>query len=33
MPERQVSLDSFGGDKEAYQHWLDSQKSKEYTEV
>lgn len=26
MPERQVSLDSFGGDKEAYERWLESQK-------
>lgn len=26
MPERQVSLASFGGDKAAYQSWLDSQK-------
>ena len=33
MPERQVSVDSFRGDKEAYQRWLESQKGKEYTEV
>lgn len=26
MPERQVSVDSFGGDKEAYEQWLESQK-------
>lgn len=26
MPERQVSIDSFGGDKEAYETWLASQK-------
>ncbi|MGK7905480.1 MAG: hypothetical protein AB4352_29560 [Hormoscilla sp.] len=26
MPERQVSLDSFGGNKEAYARWLESQK-------
>lgn len=26
MPERQVSLDSFGGNKEAYDRWLSSQK-------
>ncbi|GET40842.1 hypothetical protein [Microseira wollei] len=26
MPERQVSIDSFGGDKEAYQNWLESDK-------
>lgn len=26
MPERIVSLDSFGGDKEAYERWLASQK-------
>jgi hypothetical protein len=26
MPDRQVSLDSFGGDKEAYDRWLESQK-------
>ncbi|WP_323254050.1 hypothetical protein [Spirulina sp. CCNP1310] len=25
MPERQVSLDSFGGDADAYQKWLDAQ--------
>lgn len=33
MPERQVSLDSFGGDKEAYQRWLESQENKQATEV
>ncbi len=33
MPERQVSVDSFRGDKAAYQRWLESQKGKEYTEV
>jgi hypothetical protein len=34
MPERQVSLDSFRGDKEAYQRWLEFEKTgKEYTEV
>jgi hypothetical protein len=27
MPERQVSLDSFGGDKEAYYHWQESQET------
>jgi hypothetical protein len=26
MPERQVSVNSFGGDKEAYGQWLESQK-------
>lgn len=26
MPERQVSVDSFGGDQEAYKQWLESQK-------
>ncbi len=26
MPERQVSIDSFGGDKAAYEQWLASQK-------
>lgn len=26
MPERQVSIDSFGGNKEAYEQWLASQK-------
>jgi hypothetical protein len=26
MPERQVSLASFGGDKQAYESWLESQK-------
>ena len=26
MPDRQVSLDSFGGDQEAYDRWLASQK-------
>ncbi|MEB3281296.1 MAG: hypothetical protein VKK42_20470 [Lyngbya sp.] len=26
MPERQVSIDSFGGNKEAYEKWLASQK-------
>lgn len=26
MPERQVSVDSFGGDEAAYQQWLESQK-------
>ena len=26
MPERQVSIDSFGGDKAAYEEWLASQK-------
>ena len=26
MPERQVSIDSFGGDKEAYEQWLEAQK-------
>jgi hypothetical protein len=26
MPERQVSLDSFGGDQEAYKQWLETQK-------
>ncbi|WP_017655148.1 hypothetical protein [Fortiea contorta] len=26
MPERQVSVDSFGGDEEAYKQWLESQK-------
>jgi len=33
MPERQVSVDSFRGNKEAYQRWLESQKGKEYSEV
>ncbi len=27
MPQRQVSVDSFGGDEAAYQQWLESQKS------
>ncbi|MGB7271808.1 MAG: hypothetical protein WBC69_00840 [Geitlerinemataceae cyanobacterium] len=27
MPERQVSIDSFGGDQEAYDRWLTSQKT------
>lgn len=27
MPDRQVSVDSFGGDEAAYAQWLDSQKS------
>ncbi|AFZ22484.1 hypothetical protein Cylst_0107 [Cylindrospermum stagnale PCC 7417] len=26
MPERQVLLDSFGGDKETYERWLESEK-------
>jgi hypothetical protein len=26
MPEREVSVDSFGGDEVAYQQWLESQK-------
>lgn len=26
MPERQISIDSFGGNKEAYEQWLASQK-------
>lgn len=26
MPERQVSIDSFGGNKAAYEQWLESQK-------
>ncbi|MFN6514934.1 MAG: hypothetical protein RMY29_010570 [Nostoc sp. CreGUA01] len=26
MPERQVSVDSFGGDQQAYEQWLESQK-------
>ncbi|BAZ29777.1 hypothetical protein NIES4074_22240 [Cylindrospermum sp. NIES-4074] len=26
MPERQVLNDSFGGDKEAYERWLESEK-------
>lgn len=26
MPDRQVSVDSFGGDKEAYEQWLETQK-------
>lgn len=26
MPERQVSVDSFGGDEEAYKRWLESEK-------
>ncbi|MGB3491343.1 MAG: hypothetical protein WBA57_01350 [Elainellaceae cyanobacterium] len=26
MPERQVSVDSFGGDETAYKQWLESQK-------
>ncbi|MBD2313300.1 hypothetical protein H6G20_16660 [Desertifilum sp. FACHB-1129] len=26
MPERQVSVDSFGGDERAYKDWVDSQK-------
>jgi hypothetical protein len=33
MPERQVSIDSFGGDKEAYKRWLDSQPDKQAAEV
>ncbi|HLP90284.1 MAG TPA: hypothetical protein VK184_17065 [Nostocaceae cyanobacterium] len=28
MPERQVSLDSFGGDQKAYESWLASEKEK-----
>lgn len=32
MPERQVSKDSFGGENEAYERWLDSQ-DKETAEV
>lgn len=28
MPERQVSLDSFGGDQKAYESWLVSEKEK-----
>ena len=26
MPERQISIDSYGGDKKAYEDWLESQK-------
>lgn len=26
MPERQVSVDSFGGDEAAYKEWLESQR-------
>jgi hypothetical protein len=33
MPERQVSLDSFGGDEEAYQRWLESEQGKQYAEM
>lgn len=33
MPERQVSLDSFNGDKKAYARWLESQDNKQTTEV
>jgi hypothetical protein len=29
MPERQVSIDSFGRDKEAYQRWLESERQNE----
>lgn len=29
MPPRQVSLDSFGGDGQAYRHWLESQETAE----
>jgi len=33
MPERIVSLDSFGGDREAYDRWLESQKDKQPVEA
>jgi hypothetical protein len=33
MPERIVSLDSFGGDQEAYDRWLESQKEKQPAKV
>jgi hypothetical protein len=33
MPERQVSLDSFGGDNEAYEHWLAAQTGKQHVGV
>ena len=29
MPSRQVSVDSFGGDENAYKNWLESQKSED----
>ncbi len=33
MPDRQVSIASFGGDQEAYDKWLESQKNKQPAEV
>jgi hypothetical protein len=33
MPERQVSLASFGGDKEAYKRWLESEQDKQRVEA
>lgn len=33
MPDRQVSIDSFGGDREAYERWLESQKDRQPAEV
>jgi hypothetical protein len=33
MPDRQVSIDGFGGDREAYERWLESQKDPQAAEV
>ncbi len=33
MPDRVVSVDSFGGDREAYDCWLESQKDKQPAEA
>lgn len=33
MPDRQVSIDSFSGDREAYELWLESQKDRQPAEV
>jgi hypothetical protein len=33
MPDRQVSIDSFGGDRAAYECWLESQKDRQPAEV
>ncbi|MCC3415312.1 MULTISPECIES: hypothetical protein [unclassified Microcoleus] len=33
MPDREVSIDSFGGDRVAYETWLESQKDRQPAEV